>query len=291
MRLFTPYLLFSAALCAAQQQDVVFQAGVSLVRVDVAVTDSAGEIIPRLTAEDFHIVDERVAQNITGFSFETEPLDLILLFDTSRGMNSKLHQIVRAIELGFHELRPGDRVAVMTFAENAVQIAPFTADLDAANKTILLKVVSAKFSGSSNPGQAASDAALRFGREPVTQRRRAILMIGDKPGPRAEASIRDLWKADAVFSQLIPDKPGANRILASPLTDQTGGATILAGDPGPAFQDSVRRLRRRYTLYYPLPAAAPGAERHIEVTLSPEAAKRFPGSRIYARTGYVVSGK
>jgi von Willebrand factor type A domain len=293
-----PILTFalSFAIFGAPQDDVVFRSGVSLVRVDIEAQDSAGNILTGLTKEDFRVLDEGAEQTTVNFSFEREPLDLILLFDTSRSMASKLHQILRAVELGFHELQTGDRVCVMTFGSFTTEAAPFTADMDKVNQTILLKVLSPGFAGAARPELAASDAAQRFRREPVTGRRRAILMIGEKPGARtgADAAIHDLWQSNAVLSQLIPDKPGRNRTLPrgeNPTADQTGGATIVAGDPGPAFQDSLRRLRRRYTLYYQMPAAAPGTERHIEVTLSAEAAKRFPGTGVRARTGYIVPSR
>ncbi len=182
----------------------------------------------------------------------------------------------------------------MAYTSFTSEIAPFTNDLDAVNSSILLKVLSLKFTGDANTSLAAADAAKRFLHEPVTARRRAVLVITDKVSPRAStdaAAIRQLWQSDAVLGELIIEKPGANKVVqpgTNPLADRTGGATIIAGDPGPAFQDSLRRLRRRYTLYYPLPDAAPGTERTIDVRLTPDARARFPGAAIRARTGYVV---
>jgi hypothetical protein len=76
---------------------------------------------------------------------------------------------------------------------------------------------------------------------------------------------------------------GANAIV-----DRTGGATIVAGTPGDAFRDSVHYVRSGYAIYYAQPDATPGSERKVQVELTPEAAKRYPGVRVRARSGYIV---
>jgi hypothetical protein len=48
----------------------------------------------------------------------------------------------------------------------------------------------------------------------------------------------------------------------------------------------MHRIRNRYMLYYKLPDAQVGSLRNIEVKLSPQAAQRFPGARILARSAY-----
>jgi hypothetical protein len=39
-----------------------------------------------------------------------------------------------------------------------------------------------------------------------------------------------------------------------------------------------------------MPDGKPGKTREIKVELTREAARRFPGARVHARTGYVVPG-
>ena len=49
-----------------------------------------------------------------------------------------------------------------------------------------------------------SDAALRFRKEPATNRRRAVLLITEKiDSPTAKGSVRALWESDAVLGQLF----------------------------------------------------------------------------------------
>jgi len=268
-------------------QDAVFRSGVSLVRVDAAVSDASGRILTDLKKEDFRIFDDGVPQPILQFSFEEEPLDVVLLFDTGGDMKSKFLPLIRAVELGFHELKRDDRAAVMVYSGVSVQLLPLTPDFAAVNDAILLQVLKQRFGGSSKLVAAADDAARKFQAQPSSQRRRAILVITDKTAAKNspnDQAIHDLWRADAVLSELILDHPPQP---TDTVVEQTGGATIPAGaDPGGAFIESLRRLRRRYTLYYAMPPdakkAAPGTQRTIRVEVR-------PGTHVFARKGYRIA--
>ena len=292
MKFFLAFLFASSIAFA--QGDVVFRSGVSLVRVDAEVVDSMGRVVPGLTKDDFRILDEGVPQSIANFSFDVEPLDLILLFDTSGSMHGKLLSVVRAAELGFHELHKTDRISVRAFSQISTEMQPFTDDLQAVNEAILLRVLPTKFGGSSRIEPAAREAAIRFHTEPKTHRKRAILIITDKSGsrgPEENAIVQDLWNSDAVLSELILGGGRETKLLetgTNPIVDRTGGATIVAGAPGDAFHDSVHYVRSGYAIYYAQPDATPGSERKVQVELTPEAQKRFPGVHVRARAGYIV---
>jgi hypothetical protein len=293
VKLFGLLLLVGIAIASAQD-DVVFRSGVSLVRVDAEAVDTSGRVVPGLTKDDFRVLDGGQPQPLVNFSFEEEPLDLILLFDTSGSMRGKLLTVVRATELGFHELHKGDRVSVRAFSGVSFELLPFTENLETVNEAILIKVLSLKFNGGSRLEPAADEAALRFRSEPKTHRKRAVLIVTDKPGAREgnEAGVvRDLWSSDAVLSELILDRTPQTKVLeagTNGVVDKTGGATIVAGVPGDAFLDSVHYLRSGYTMYYALPGGGSGQERGLQVELTPEAARRFPNVRIRARSGYIV---
>jgi len=280
----------TAALPAFPQgnpPDPIFRSGVSLVRVDAQAIDGSGQVVSGLTKDDFRVLDEGEAQTLVNFSFAEEPLDLILMFDMAGSMHGKVLNVVRAAELGFRELRKGDRVDVMIFNTRAQEIQPFTEDLQAVNEAILLRVITLKFGGGSQTDAPASDAALRFRREPRSQRKRGILVITDKTSSGTPSStIRDLWQSDAVLSELVI---GGSAPSSNPIVDQTGGATIVAGNPGEAFQQSVHYLRSGYAMYYAAPGATAGTQRRLQVSLTPDAARRFPNVRIHARAGYVVN--
>jgi len=287
-------LMLLSAVIACAQVGAVFRSGVSLVRVDAVAMDANERVVTGLTKDDFRVLDEGNPQSLVNFTFEEEPLDLILLFDTAGSMRGKLLTVVRATELGFHEMHKGDRVCVRAFGSISTEILPFTDNLQAVNEAILIQVLKLKFGGGSRLEQAADDAALRFRSELKTHRKRAVLIVTDRPGARESndvvpsreaAVVHDLWNSDAVLSKLILDRAqnGANGIV-----DKTGGTTIVAGDPGEAFRDSVHYLRSGYTMYYALPSASPRAEHKLQVELTPEAATHFPNVRIRARSGYIA---
>ena len=280
-----PVLLACLLWVAAWAQDATFRSDVSLVRVDVEVRDSTGKILEGLRKEDFRILDQGQPVPLTDFTFEAEPLDLILLFDLSGPMRGKLLKLVRAVELGFHELKPGDRVSVMAGPFSAFEILPFTPDLDRVNQAIVIDVLKQKFGGQFILESAATVAAGRFRSEPKSKRRRAVLAIEDKsegrPGGEGGA-IRALWESDAALGELVLGGGTPRGTISA----QTGGSVVVAGsEPGPAFQEAVQGLRRRYTLYYAQPDANPGTERKMTVSLAPTAPA---GARVRARAGYVV---
>jgi VWFA-related protein len=177
------FLVLGAAV-AYPQNDPVFRFNVSLVRVDAEATDAGGRVVPGLTKDDFRVLDEGNAQALVNFSFDEEPLDLILLFDTSGSMHGKLLTIVRATELGSNELHKSDRVCVRAFSGISTEVLPFTGNLQEVNIAILTRVLKLKFGGASRLEPAADDAALRFRSEPKTHRKRAVLIVTDKPGSR-----------------------------------------------------------------------------------------------------------
>jgi hypothetical protein len=55
-------------------------------------------------------------------------------------------------------------------------------------------------------------------------------------------------------------------------------------------REVVRRLRGRYTLHYEMPMTRAGEKRDVKVALTSEAARRYRGARITARTGYIAPG-
>lgn len=291
-----PAFLINTAV-AYSQDDVVFRSGVSLVRVDTEVVDANGQVVSGLTKDDFRVLDEGAPESLTNFSFEQEPLDLILLFDTAGSMRHKLLNVVRATVFGFDELHKGDRVCVQSFGGTTSEILPFSSNLKSVFESIIIKVPGLRFGSGSTLDAAARGAALRFRSEPETHRKRAVLIVTDKPGARNSSDmeiVREIWQADAVLSELVLENAPQTKLLKTgenPLVEQTGGASIAAGNPGDAFRDSVHYIRSGYTMYYPLPEAAPGSERKLQVELTPEAAARFPNARLRARSGYVVPAR
>lgn len=299
--------LLSGYVAHAQQDIATFRAEVALVHVDAEVRGKDGRIIDGLTQGDFRVFDERQEQRLVAFAAEQQPLDVILLVDTSSSMRSKIQRLAAVAYQGMQELKPGDRVAVMTFSETTKLVSEFTADLDSVERRIN-GILSLRFDGLTYIRQALDDAASYFLRDAQKQRRRAILIVTDNLGikTRKEMSVvRSLWEADAVLCGLtVRDRgyPVRRAIVAvvapyalakvggiDPIAQKTGGDVVQSEDPGLRFPEMMRRIRARYSLYYPLPEAKLESVRSIRVELSPAAQGRFPDARVYARSGYILT--
>jgi VWFA-related protein len=287
-------------------QDVpTFRADVALVHVDAEVVED-GRVLGGLGQNDFRILDEGKPQPVVYFSAGEQALDLILLFDISGSMRLAVQAVSAAAHQALAQLRAGDRVAVMVFNTRARELAGFTEDLTAVEKSIE-DVLQIRFGGGTFIQAAADTAALRFQSESRSMRRRAVLIITDNLGVRTrreQSVVRNFWEADALLSGLIVANKAFRAIhtvgvITGPqnllmeagmkgIAAKTGGDAIDASDAGTAFPESMRRIRSRYSLYYAQPEGQPGSIRSIRVELAGEAAKLHPKARVRARTGYVV---
>jgi VWFA-related protein len=304
-----PILVWMVAgtLACSAQDAPIFRTDVSLVHVDAEVTDGT-RALGGFHKEDFLIKDNGQPQPILYFSQDVQPLDLILLFDISGSMRANVQRLAVTARVALAELRPGDRVAVMTFHNGSRVVEPLTDDLDAVAHTITVDILEGKFRGGTRLLAAVDDAAKYFLQQPRTDRRRAVLILTDNYGQRSRRTstvVHRLWEADAILSGLIirgsvEAALNTAAMITNPLAtwiirqgmegvaDQTGGDTIKADDPGAAFRDALHRIRLRYGLYYVMPPGDPGERRQVKVDLSADALSRYPAGGVRARKGYVV---
>ncbi len=298
----------SALLCAVlgAQTTPTFRTEVALVHVDAEVIED-GRVLSGLGKDDFRILDDGKPQPVLHFSAGDQALDLILLFDISGSMQAVVEAVAAAAHQALQELRAGDRVSIMVFNAQSREVAAFTEDLDAVQRTIEEDVLHLRFGGGTRIQDAVDAAALRLMREPKSERRRAVLIITDNMGVRTrreQSVVADFWEADALLSGLIVSNKlfrtirtvgvvlGPQNLLMEAgmkgIAEKTGGDAIGTRDVGIAFQESMHRIRSRYSLYYAQPAGKPGARRSIQVELTRAAAEQHPKARVRARTGYVV---
>ena len=279
------------------QDGAIFRSDVALVRVDAEVRNESSPVND-LRRDSFRVIDNGLEQSIVYFAHDEQPLDVILLFDTSNSMRPVVARVAEAAHIATGEVRPGDRVAIMAFDRTTDLVEDFTEDLAVAEKAISDKVLQRR-THCCSPIQAAVGAAARqflkqhaLNRQP-SNRRRAIIAITDDQGTSVRPSaLRDLQEADAVVLGVIVRRGPRIGPLAfwyrgiRDFAIQTGGDMINTRDAAEGIREMVNRLRMRYSLYYALPPCRPGEKRTIQVQLSGEAAARHPGAIVRARTGY-----
>src|SRR5882762_10453689 len=87
----------------------------TLVSIPVSVTDRDGKYIPNLTKDDFHIWEDGVEQRVAYFASTEKPFTVALVIDTSASTRFKLEEIHDAAISFVNQLRPDDRVMVVSF--------------------------------------------------------------------------------------------------------------------------------------------------------------------------------
>jgi len=160
-----------------------FRAETRLVRVDAEVLED-GRVLSGFGKDDFRVLDDSKPQTICHFSAGEDPPRSDLIVDVSGSMGIVVAAVAAAAHEGLQELRAGDRVCIMTFNTKSQEVAGFTEDLDAVQKTIEENVLRTRFGGFTLIQASVDDAALRFLREPKGERRRAVLIITDNMGIR-----------------------------------------------------------------------------------------------------------
>ena len=96
------------------ENDVV-RVDTQLVTVPVVVRDQAGRPVTGLTASAFQLYEDDLPQQVATFATSDTPFEVALLLDTSGSTRAEI-ALIRSAACAFIEcLRPGDRVAVLSF--------------------------------------------------------------------------------------------------------------------------------------------------------------------------------
>ena len=126
-------------------EDDVLVVDTQLIPVPVVVRDRAGRPVPNLRADSFTVFEDGRPQRITNFATSDAPFEIALLLDTSGSTRQDLGLIRRAANLFVEQLRPGDRVAVVSFdtvEEGGAKLAavkvdsPLTADRERLREAV-----------------------------------------------------------------------------------------------------------------------------------------------------------
>ncbi|HUQ94557.1 MAG TPA: VWA domain-containing protein [Bryobacteraceae bacterium] len=294
-------LHLAAAVAPGQQtpmvgprQDLVFRAGLALVRVDAQVTQGE-RLVSGLTREDFVIFDNGKPQPVIHFRREEDPIDLILAIDTSGSMRGAIQKVNAVAHHALSQLRKEDRVAVSQFTFRTRTVQPLTQNFSLVEDAIEA-ICGKPFRGGTNIHGALSHAAGYLMEQPRNIRRRAILLITDGKSPTFTSKrkvLERIWEADAVLDALLVKPVGRQFTLfqrsvnVSKLVEETGGDLVNAENIGASFERIVERIRRRYSLHYALPPGREGDRHTVRVELTDSTAKALPGARVKARKGYV----
>jgi VWFA-related protein len=109
-------------------EDEVVRVSTALVTIPVSVLDRDGRFIPALRKEDFRIFEDGTEQQVAYFAATEEPFTVALVIDTSGSTHFKLEDIQDAAIAFLDQLRPDDRVIVVSFDDSVRILSEATND-------------------------------------------------------------------------------------------------------------------------------------------------------------------
>lgn len=256
-----------------------FRMEIETVALDVAVS-RGGKHVSGLTAADFLVLDSGVPQEAELAAAGDQPLNTILVLDTSGSLaGERFGRLLSAAGAFLAGLRPGDRSALLSFSQRVRVWSGLSDDLDALRAQL----------GRVRPdGMTALNDALYAGLALADGEagRCALVLFSDgldNISWTSEADVLDAARASpavvfVVASSLATPPQGERKGLAQDpreaflrkLASATGGQLVTAhGDAAlvEAFSRVMAELRARYVLRY-APRDVPAAGWHpVEVRL------------------------
>jgi len=254
---------------------------VRMVLLPVSVTTRNGRPIRGLQSTDFAVFEDRVRQDIEFFSADAEqPVSIAFLLDVSGSMriSGKLQAAKEAIRYFVEGLRPGDRFALICFADEQVDwVTEFTSDRD---------LFLARLEVQEGFGKTALNDAVAAAPRLVDAReggRKAIVLITDgvdNASQLPEEAAIDFARTVSVpiytigFTALPEalrrrDDPTLNLRVLDSFARETGGALYAVHDPDEVKDAAVsisEELRFQYLIgYYPRERDWDGTFRKIEL--------------------------
>ena len=289
----------------------------------LAENKKSGVPLDTLSATDFELSEDGVAQTISYFSHDQLPLSVVFLFDMTETVHTALAPLAQAALQVLGHLKREDEVAVMTFssradlmqdfttnrklAADAVRTASWMADVEgtfldedmfeAVEQVMKAKAGNRRVLVWLTDGTANEENG--FTRATIGQHAPAHLHS------RQEAMTR-LLQSDAVVSVLLERTAETYRAITSSgrggtrvgdideYAKATGGPVLSTGTKEVAENLSllIDRVRARYTLgYKPTPGESRGKFCKLSLRVRPEFLSEHPEVRkqgivVMTRSGY-----
>jgi Ca-activated chloride channel family protein len=264
------------AAVSARAQQPVFSTRVDTVRVDVDVV-RGDKPITSLTAADFEVLDNGVAQQVQLVSPQSVPISVVLALDTSSslGQRERTHLAAAGARV-VDALQAQESAALLTFSERIAIPSLFTSDTSAL-KTLLAMPTAAGDTALHDAAHAAMLVGATAPGRPIV----ILFSDGDDTASflGADAVLEPAQRTGAVVCVVMTHGEGS---LLRQLATTTGGVfvkeTSLAR-VGTRFTEMLESVRRRYLISF-TPTGVDTAGWH-RLTV-----KVKGGGEVRARSGY-----
>src|SRR5215203_5609400 len=114
----------------------IVRVSTTLVTIPVSVMDRDGRYVPNLQKEEFRIWEDGVEQDVAFFQSVDKPFSVVLMLDTSPSTQFRLDEIQDAAISFVNQLRPDDKVMVVSFNDDIKILSEFTTDRPKLHKAI-----------------------------------------------------------------------------------------------------------------------------------------------------------
>jgi Ca-activated chloride channel family protein len=114
----------------------IIKVDTNLVTIPVKVSDRKNRFIAGLTKEDFKVAEDGVEQEIALFSNEQQPFTVALILDMSYSTKFKINEIQSAAIAFTAQLRPHDKVMVVSFDQDIRILCEATSDRQIIQRAI-----------------------------------------------------------------------------------------------------------------------------------------------------------
>lgn len=170
----------------------------NLVTMPVSVLDRDGRFISGLQQGDFRIFENGVEQKIDYFQSVETPFTVIMLIDVSPSTQFRMEEIQNAAITFLGQLRPSDRVMVISFDERVHVLSPATND-----RNMLRRAIRQTEFGDGTSLYDAVDFAINNQIRQI-QGRKAVVLFSDGVDTTSgrssfESTLRDTEELDALF--------------------------------------------------------------------------------------------
>jgi len=201
-----------------KDEDVdVIRVSSNLVMVPVSVVDTSGQPVLRLQVVDFRVLEQGREQQLTDLGNPDQvPLDIAILFDISSSVSQKgFFQFQQRAAASFlrQVMKPSDRAAIFTIAEQPLLVAPL-APAEAA--AIKLQQIPAATAPVPTAFYDTVAAAAKYLTEKSEERHRRVILVISDGDDNFSSLVRDLTKAEHLAAQQGSETPAsAKRSLDS----------------------------------------------------------------------------
>ena len=250
-------LVFSAVVLPEAQQRPTFRSSQTVVPVFVTVTDSQQRLVTDLLREDFEVYDNDKLQEIAVFENRPQPINVVVLLDTSYSMEMNLPLVRRATEQFFLRLFPGDKAKLGAFNDKVQLMPQFTESRD----LLISELRHLDFGNATHLWDALAEGTEHLR---GIDGRRVLLTFTDGQDVNSRASLDDVLdraRADEIMAYAIGLEAdfvsGGTRVRSKPdgglrkLAEETGGGYFQlekTADLGATFTRVAVELHSQYLL-------------------------------------------